>query len=140
MAELGVAQSERARAARRIVEALEAVLQDPTGRWLLSNNHSEAASEMRLSGLMNGELLNIIIDRMLVDDKGVRWVIDYKTSTHEGAGLEQFLLSEEQRYAGQMQRYARLASQLGPQPVRAALYFPLLAQMRVVALNGVDAS
>jgi len=36
------------------------------------------------------------------------------------------------RYTAQLTRYAHLARQLGPQPVRAGLYFPLLAAWREV--------
>jgi ATP-dependent exoDNAse (exonuclease V) beta subunit len=67
---------------------------------------------------------------MLVDEHGQRWVIDYKTSRHEGAGVEQFIDSEALRYAAQLHRYAALAAHLGPEPVRAALYFPLLGVFR----------
>jgi ATP-dependent exoDNAse (exonuclease V) beta subunit len=57
-------------------------------------------------------------------------VIDYKTSRHEGADLEGFLARELERYRGQLQTYAALARALGPQPVRAGLYFPLLGAFR----------
>jgi ATP-dependent helicase/nuclease subunit A len=57
-------------------------------------------------------------------------VIDYKTSQHLGGGVEQFLDREVQRYLPQLQRYARLAIQLGPQPVRLGLYFPLMCAWR----------
>jgi hypothetical protein len=36
------------------------------------------------------------------------------------------------RYQAQLSRYAQLARQMGPQPVRAGLYFPLLAAWREV--------
>ena len=77
-----------------------------------------------------GRLRSVVIDRCFVDDTGTRWVIDYKTSRHEGGGLESFLDQEMQRYQGQLSGYVALARALGPQPVRAALYFPLLAAFR----------
>jgi hypothetical protein len=51
---------------------------------------------------------------------------------HEGGDLAAFLDSEAVRYTAQLTRYAHLARQLGPQPVRAGLYFPLLAAWREV--------
>ena len=57
-----------------------------------------------------------------VDDQGARWIIDYKTGTHEGADVEGFLDRERLRYSGQLELYAQAlggAAQLG-------LYFPLL--------------
>jgi len=63
---------------------------------------------------------------------GIRWVVDFKTSTHEGGNLETFLADEVRRYEGQLRRYAYLARQLGSEPVRAGLYFPLLGAWREV--------
>jgi ATP-dependent exoDNAse (exonuclease V) beta subunit len=135
LAELGVPQRERAIAAARVVAALTGIRRDTRGQWLLASTHRDACSERRLSGVHEGQLLNIIIDRSFIDDAGHRWVIDYKTSTHEGGALDQFLQSEMQRYRPQLQRYAALAAGLGPEPVRAALYFPLLGEFREVPLD-----
>jgi ATP-dependent exoDNAse (exonuclease V) beta subunit len=105
-------------------------IEDPRGRWLLDGSHREAASELALSGPLDGELVSVVIDRTFIDPAGTRWVIDYKTSTHEGAALEGFLDSEQQRYREQLERYASLVSRLGPEPVKVALYFPLLRAWR----------
>jgi hypothetical protein len=71
-----------------------------------------------------------------VDERGVRWIVDFKTGSHEGGGLEQFLDEEVQRYRDQLQRYARLMRLFRPdQPVRAALYFPLMKQWREVPVS-----
>jgi ATP-dependent helicase/nuclease subunit A len=56
--------------------------------------------------------------------------VDYKTSSHEGAGLESFLDREQQRYSPQLTRYAALVRRLGAEPVRLGLYFPLLSAWR----------
>ena len=139
LAELGVVAEERAVAAERIVAALAATLQDLRGRWLLDRNHRVAHSEWRLSGLYEGRVVNIIVDRLLVDADGTRWIIDYKTSRHEGGDLQGFLDQEVVRYRPQLQRYAALVSaqQLSAQSagaVRCALYFPLLGEFREVSL------
>ncbi len=87
-------------------------------------------SELALTGLAQGRLTHVIVDRSFVDREGTRWVIDFKTSRHEGGGLEEFLQREMERYAGQLRKYVELARGLGPNPVRAALYFPLLGELR----------
>ena len=46
--------------------------------------------------------------------------------------MEAFLDEEVKRYRGQLQRYAQFARGLGPQPVRAGLYYPLLGAWREV--------
>jgi len=77
-----------------------------------------------------GQLLNIIIDRTFVDKTNTRWVIDFKTSRHEGGNLEAFLDEELNRYRPQLEKNIALARSLGSEPVRAALYFPLLSRFR----------
>jgi ATP-dependent helicase/nuclease subunit A len=59
-------------------------------------------------------------------------VIDFKTSRHEGGGLEKFLEQEVDRYRSQLETYVALARALGPQPVRAGLYFPLMGAFREI--------
>jgi ATP-dependent exoDNAse (exonuclease V) beta subunit len=133
LAELGVAANERSSAATDVLRAVQQVQADERGRWLLdAKEHREAHSELRLSGLYRGELVNISIDRMIVDAAGVRWVVDYKTNRHEGGALEEFIEREVQRYRPQLQRYASLAARLGPEPLRCALYFPLSGVFREV--------
>ena len=102
---------------------------DPRGRWILQRAREEQR-EQALSGRLQGEVVRLVFDRSFVDDQGVRWVIDYKTSRHVGGGLEEFLDREVERYRPQLQRYAQLAQRLGPQPVRLGLYFPLMRAWR----------
>jgi ATP-dependent exoDNAse (exonuclease V) beta subunit len=121
-------------AASRVVDALVAVHRDPRGRWILQKAR-EDVREFALSGHLQGagrpgEVARAVFDRSFVDDQGVRWVIDYKTSQHIGGGLEEFLDREVERYRPQLQRYAALAKRLGPEPVRLGLYFPLMRAWR----------
>ena len=99
---------------------------------MLSAAHQGAYSEWELSGVTSGRLRNVRIDRSFIDEAGTRWVIDYKTSAHEGADLEGFLAQEVERYGPQLAAYAELVQALGSEPVRAALYFPLLGAFREV--------
>jgi ATP-dependent helicase/nuclease subunit A len=132
--ELGVDPGELATAIARIREALQRTLGDERGRWLLSDRHRESHSEWRLTGKHEGRIVNVIFDRMLVDEHGQRWVIDYKTSTHEGGAIQEFIDREAERYRPQMQRYAALAARIDGAPVRVALYFPLIGMFRELTL------
>ena len=135
LAELGVLPGERLAAGERIHQALSQTLRDPRGRWLLGHEHREAYSEWRLTGLYAGRVVNVIIDRMLIDAQGERWLVDYKTSSHEGSDLEGFLAPQAERYGPQLQRYAALVAALTPGPVRVALYFPLLSKFRELVIG-----
>jgi ATP-dependent exoDNAse (exonuclease V) beta subunit len=124
---LGVDTVHASSGADRALAALRATLEDARGRWLFDPRHREAHSELALTGVRGGEIVNAVIDRTFVDSDGIRWVVDFKTSPHEGGQLEAFLADEKRRYEGQLKRYAHLAGALGPQPVRAGLYYPLLS-------------
>jgi ATP-dependent exoDNAse (exonuclease V) beta subunit len=121
-----VAATELALAQERVLQALHNTIRDERGRWIVSDAHREARSEYRLAGSIDGVLVNVTLDRTFIDEKGVRWIVDYKTSVHEGAGLEAFLDSERERYRAQLERYARLLAHVDARPVRLGLYFPLL--------------
>jgi ATP-dependent helicase/nuclease subunit A len=127
---LGVPGREQPRALEEALAAVRRMLADARGRWILSGEHRDAHSEWELSGVSGGRLRSVKIDRSFIDSGGTRWVIDYKTSRHEGADLEGFLARELERYRPQLEDYRGLAAQLGPEPVRAALYFPLLGEFR----------
>ena len=131
LASLGVPPAELAQAIEQVGRALTSVLADERGRWILASR-PEAASEYSLCGMVDGETVSVRIDRTFVDKDGIRWIVDYKTSSHEGTGLEAFLDNERERYRGQLDLYRRIFSALDERPVRAALYFPLLNGWREV--------
>jgi ATP-dependent exoDNAse (exonuclease V) beta subunit len=130
LAELGVPADRRDRALERVVAALERTSQDERGRWLFSPRHRDRHAELALTGRIESEVVRAIVDRTFVDDAGIRWVVDFKTSEHEGGALDRFLDSEQLRYAPQLERYATLMRRLGPEPIRVGLYFPLLSAWR----------
>jgi ATP-dependent exoDNAse (exonuclease V) beta subunit len=136
LAELGVPHERRDAAAARVLHALNLTLADERGQWLLRSAHRDAQSELALTGVLDREVVSVIVDRTFVDAAGTRWIVDYKTSSHEGARLEEFLESERERYRGQLERYARLLRGLGDEPIRLGLYFPLLSAWREWEASG----
>ena len=123
------------RAAERVTAALSASLADARGRWVLGA-HADARAELRLTGRIADEMVDVIIDRTFVDEHGVRWIVDFKTSVHEGADRETFLDNERLRYAMQLQRYGALMCMLDAREIRLGLYFPLLGDWREWRYDG----
>ena len=117
-------------ASARVMAALQAVHRDARGRWILQKWARDDVREHALSGQWRGAVVRVIFDRSFIDDDGLRWVIDYKTSQHSGGDLDEFLDREVERYRPQLHRYAQLARKLGPEPVRVGLYFPLMRGWR----------
>ena len=126
---LGVEIDELAGASERVVRALQAVLEDATGQWLLAR-HGEAGSELPIMRVRDERIESVRLDRTFVDDAGTRWIIDFKTSSHEGGSTEAFLDTEVQRYREQLERYAAVMSAVDKRPIRVGLYFPLLQAFR----------
>ncbi len=117
----------RCEAARqRVQQALAATLQDSRGRWLLQA-HAQARSEWELTTLVDGQPRRLKLDRSFIDETGQRWVVDFKTSVHEGGNVEAFLEAELERYSGQLEGYRSALRGLEGGGARLALYLPLLA-------------
>jgi ATP-dependent exoDNAse (exonuclease V) beta subunit len=87
-------------------------------------------NEYELSVVAGERVRRLRIDRTFVDEHGVRWIVDYKTSAHEGADLEAFLDEEARRYRAQMEDYADAFVKAGAAQIRLGLYFPLLKGWR----------
>ena len=130
LAHLGVPPDDLERAEQRVQQALNNSLADARGRWLLDAGHRDARSEYALTAWVDNRAQNIIIDRTFIDEHDQRWIVDYKTSTHEGGGLEVFLAREQQRYRAQLENYAQLLALIDKRPIRLGLYFPLLRGWR----------
>jgi ATP-dependent exoDNAse (exonuclease V) beta subunit len=123
-----VEPAERTGAAERVAVALARALADRHGRFVLAS-HEEARSELRLTLRAGSTLEHIRLDRTFVAD-GERWIVDFKTSQHEGGSLSEFLDSEVVRYAPQLERYAAAVAATDSRRVQLALYFPLLGELR----------
>jgi ATP-dependent exoDNAse (exonuclease V) beta subunit len=123
----GVSPLDLEAAAQRVRQALARIRASRRGRWILQP-HEDSHSEYAVTGVVNGEVVRGLVDRTFID-KGVRWIIDFKTSEHQGGKLEEFLDEQQRRYRDQMERYASILALLG-NPVRLGLYFPLLDEWR----------
>jgi ATP-dependent exoDNAse (exonuclease V) beta subunit len=131
----GLAGEKLAEAARRVNAALERTVSDDRGIWILAE-HEDDGRELALTGVVDDRPRNIIIDRTFVDS-GVRWIIDYKTGTHEGGGRSAFLDNEQRRYAPQLEKYGRVMQQIEERPIRLALYYPMLQGWREWPFEGL---
>ena len=107
-----------------VATALKNTLSDERGRWILGPN-TDAHSEYRVRVYLNGQTRTYVMDRIFRDRDGVRWIIDFKTSRHEGADTDSFLDRERERYAKQLKSYAAVL-----EGSDQGLYFPLLRGWR----------
>jgi ATP-dependent helicase/nuclease subunit A len=115
----GVAPVELERSAESVALALRNTLSDERGRWILGP-HALARSEYRMRVHAPEGRRTYVMDRVFRDRDGRLWVVDFKTSRHEGAAVEAFLDQERERYGAQLDTYA---AALGG--ANRGLYFPL---------------
>jgi len=121
---LGVADDELVFASEQVVLCLQQALNDERGRWVLAA-HPEARCELPLTGVFEGEIINLILDRTFVDEQGRRWIIDYKTSAPaQGQSLDEFIVEQQQYYRPQLERYALFMAGMESRPIHLAIYFP----------------
>lgn len=128
---MGVSDTAREAVCERVESALRGILADHKGRWLLDG---DGAAELELTGIYAGELTSVVLDRVRIDEQGTHWIVDYKTSSHEGGDLAAFLRAETDRYKPQLQKYRQLYADYAGTEARCALYFPLLQQFVEVPL------
>ena len=129
LTELGLRREELDQAVSGVEMAVNRSCEDPRGQWILDNSHQEAWSEWDLTGVEDGTLHRIRIDRSFIDNQQ-RWIIDYKTSDHQGGDVEGFLDQEQRRYTPQLERYATLVAKWDNRPISLGLYYPLLGGWR----------
>ena len=122
---LRVSEAEIEAVCDRAAVAIDRISSDDKGRWLL---FGDGETELALSGVIDNCVQSVIIDRIRIDKNGVHWIVDYKTSTHEGGDLAGFLQQEADRYRPQLEKYAAVYRNLTDAPVKTALYFPLLQE------------
>lgn len=112
----------------KVKQALKNAVEDPRGRWILSE-HDCDAREYAITISSGIGVRRFIIDRTFVAD-GVRWIVDYKTSTHTGSDVDNFLDNEKNRYESKMQLYAKAMQAMDSKPIYLGLYFPALKGWR----------
>lgn len=132
----GVPEDALDEAEQRVHDALINGVSGDVGRWLLSNKHADSAAELSLSGLIDGSVRHIVIDRVLRDKGGDLWIVDYKTSMHEGSDMDAFFANELRRYDDQLDVYAKIMANwytsrgFDAGRIRRALYFPHYGVLR----------
>jgi len=132
LAQQGVPAAQLGAALAHVTAAIDNARHDPRAAWIFSRMHRDIRAEWPLTGIIDGIIRHAIIDRSFIDENDIRWVIDFKSSRHEGAGVDAFLERELERHRQQLTMYAEIARQLEAREVRAGLYFPALRGWREV--------
>lgn len=125
----GVAKSIVEKAVDEVLLHLDKTLSCAMGQRILSR-YEDASNELAIERQEEDYSRFYIIDRTYVDDDGIRWIVDYKTSTHEDNSydedeLEKFLDNQRIQYQSQLENYGHLMQELDNRPIKLMLYFTL---------------
>jgi ATP-dependent exoDNAse (exonuclease V) beta subunit len=127
----GVDELHLPEALARTQAAIDGFLQSEFAGRLLDPGSQDACGEFAVTAKVGVGVQSLRIDRSFVDAEGVRWIVDWKTSRHEGGDREAFLDRELERYRPQLERYAEAMRSLEPgRRLKVGLYFPLLDAWR----------
>lgn len=110
-------------------EAIQTTISDERGKWILKS-HRDEKSEFAITTVINNRVENLIIDRTFIDEEGICWIIDYKTSTLSHQDLETFLQKEQKKYLQKMHLYYQALQEIQSCPIRLGLYFPAISAWR----------
>jgi ATP-dependent exoDNAse (exonuclease V) beta subunit len=133
----GLPRAEAEQLSGEVVRALEAVLRDPTGRWILGAR-AGAKNEISWSTWAGEVVQTLRGDRIFhagatpgSAEETHLWIVDYKTARHGATGIDAFLAGEKEKYARQLESYAEVMRKVqgNDLPLRMALYFPLLTRL-----------
>lgn len=106
--------------ASRVAALLQTTLGSEQGRWILQMRES-AASELAIEYAVDASANKKIVDRTFIEN-GVRWIIDYKTSTFEKNPSEAQLIAKAKQYQSQLSDYMQLFIHEGL-PINKAIFF-----------------
>jgi ATP-dependent helicase/nuclease subunit A len=113
---------------------LESCLKHKKADWLFDNSHQDSSCEFPVSDYRQQWRKEHIIDRTFIDE-GVRWIIDYKSSSlSQNDTQADFLKKQEDHYLPQLSRYAELFQRMDDRPVKTALFFTSLPYFHEITL------
>ena len=118
LVQMGVGGEELESAKSQLKLAVERVLGDDMGRWIISSERLEAQSEWAVCHQSDGVLVRGVIDRTFVAEDGVRWIVDYKTAG--GVDGDGEVLSG---YRRQLEKYKLALGLFEEREVKVGLYF-----------------
>jgi ATP-dependent helicase/nuclease subunit A len=131
LSRLGYADAMLEECATQALALLESCLADPRLRWIFAP-HTDVSSPLELTGIYEGRLTNVSIDRAFTDSLGVRWLVDFSAAAPNDASVESFLMHELQRLRADIAKRLALAGHLGSGTLRAAVYFPAVQALAEV--------
>ncbi|MGB9287364.1 MAG: 3'-5' exonuclease, partial [Terracidiphilus sp.] len=136
---VGIDAQQSSRIAQDALALARNATADTVGAWILTP-HADAASEVRWTGVIDGNLRTVQVDRVFragsatqsnppAGDATTWWIIDYKTAHQDGLDPAAALPELRRTFAPQVEAYGKVLRNLHGTsvPVKAGLYYPRMA-------------
>lgn len=124
---LGIPAAQLPATLLQIERAIVNIQHDPKSQWIFNPAHQEAAAEWAITRMGPDAVQRMVIDRTFIDDKGVRWIIDYKTdSLAPTQSLSEFLQAQQAEHGPQLHEYAQALQLREQREIKLGLYFPMI--------------
>lgn len=111
---LGLEEELHQEAQNQLHEQISKLFTDPIGQWLIKHHEQERNEYALMLTDPEQGFSTRILDRTFCEN-GVRWIIDFKTGADDEI--------TQKKHRQQVSEYARIMTQLDPQPIRCGLYY-----------------
>lgn len=113
-----------------IKSAIRSTVENDALQWVFDANLEDSQCELALTRKAGNYLENRIVDRTFIDGDGIRWIIDYKTSTpSENNTIENFIAEQKEKYGPQLENYREMFEQLESRPIKTALLLTAIPEL-----------
>ena len=112
-----------------IYETIEKCITKNELDWIFDESNSSSQSEFKISWSKNGRINSYIIDRTLVDENDVRWIIDYKTGAPRNESMEAFIEFQKLSHTPQLEKYCEAFKKLENRKTKAALLLTSITRL-----------
>ena len=112
-----------------IYETIERCITKNELDWIFDESNSSSQSEFKISWSKNGSINSYIIDRTLIDENDVRWIIDYKTGAPRNESMEAFIEFQKLSHTPQLEKYCEAFKKLENRKTKAALLLTSITRL-----------
>ena len=97
--------------------------------WIFDDSNNTSQSELEICWAQNGKIRTYIIDRTLIDHKGVRWIIDFKTAHLQKESIDEFIRLQKELHAPQLRRYHEVFKKIDKRRTKIAVLLTSISQL-----------
>ena len=112
-----------------IYDSVEKCITKNELNWIFDESNNSSRSEFHISWSTNGKINSYIVDRTLIDENNVRWIIDYKTGAPQDESEEAFIEFQKESHTPQLKKYCEAFKKFENRKTKAALLLTSITRL-----------